>query len=363
MAIDGGLIQPDIFRKSQSNIISYSRTETGSQTVTKTKNVKLGGANINNVYLGTNKVKSIYLGDKLIIGTQTTYYDLSTKYTLSIEIDNDHSLSNEAKYDAYSYIVGNLHLTNRDDPVETTINTYMHNTYSYIRYLVTSGRTSTPSDLILASPASYSVSKGFAVKRTLGHVTGEYELVVYNSPFTPNNNLNGPIPFAQFSVYTDYQKLNCNVWKSFWYDAIEHPTEPPTDTPQNSTAQITLTSSINSTLKCVGVTLVLRPANTNKTISLLVTNGTITGNATVEFDNLTNGTTNTIQISNFKFANSTGNLLVPTGYGDLIAMVNGTSTTIDSGSLSSLSGSLSLDCPENGKNFIINISIRIQQTS
>lgn len=360
MAIDGDLVVP-IYSKSQSDSISYSRTETGSQTVTKTNNVKLGGGNINNVYLGTNKVKSIYLGDNLIFGTQITYSERSVNYTLSIKIDNDHSLSNEAKFSTYSYIADLPDFVAKDDPVEKTVNTYMHNAYSYIRYLVTSSRRAIPSDLIVASPASYSISKGSAMKyNNSAHGSSQYELVVYNSPVTPNANLNGPIPFAQFSVYTDYQKLNCNVWRSNWYNP--QVTEPPTDTPQNSTATITLTISIGgSTLKCVGVTLVLRPANTNKTISLGVTNGTITGNATVEFDNLTNGTTNTIQIRNFRFADSTGNQLVPTGYGNLIAMVNGASTTIGSGSLSSLSGSLSLDCPENGKSFII--SIRIQQTS
>ena len=354
-AIDFGI------SKSQSDSISYSRTETGSQTVTKTNNVKLGGGNINNVYLGTNKVKAIYLGDNLIFGSQTTYYDKSAKYTLSIEIDNDHSLSNEAKFSTYSYIVDLPDFVGQDDPVEKTVNTYVHDAYSYIRYLVTSGRVATPSDLILPKAASYSVSKGSVTKYiNRAHSASQYELMVYNSPVTPNANLNGPIPFAQFSVYTDYQKLNCNIWRSNWYTA----TEPPTDTPQNSTATITLSSSVNgsSTLKCVGVTLVLRPANTNKTISLGVnSNGTITGNATVVFDNLTNGTTNTIQLRNFRFADSTGNSVVPSGHGNLIAIVDGISTTIYSGSLGGLSGSLSLDCPENGKGFII--SIRIQRTS
>lgn len=343
----------------QTDSYTYLKNTT---TTTTFNNLKLGNANVT-PYLGNKKIKSIYLGDNLIIGTQTTYSDISTKYTLSIEIDNDHSLSNEAQFKAYSYIYKRASIGIGDDPVEKTINTYMHTAYSYIRYLVTSSRIATPSDLILPKAASYSVSKGYAIRKTFGHATGECELMVYNSPFTANANLNGPVPFAQFSVYSDYQKINCNVWRSNWYPATE-PIEPPTEPSQNSTAHITLTTSIDgySTAKCAGVTLVLRPANTTKTIKVSIVNGNITGNTKVTFDNLRNGSINTIQISNFKFVSSSHGLFInPVGYGDLIATVNGTSTTIDSGSLSSLSGSLSLDCPENGKVFIINI--RIQRTS
>lgn len=326
--------------KTQDYDISYSRTETASSTVTN--RIKLGGSNVNNVYLGTNQVKAIYLGDNLIQGT--TYYDANVEYTLSIAINNGGSSSTEAKYNAYSYIASPFQFG--DDPVETTINTYMHSTYSYIRYYITHSRNNFTTGSI-----TYSATKGRVI--LISNLPGRRTLRVFNGFYQIVDNNGNPLPFAQFSVYTAYQKINCNVWKSNWYPATEEPTEEPTST----SATITLKRSISGDFVWGSVTMQL---NSGGSFRKSITSDTVE----VTFDNLTNGQINYIYLSNFTCGESGNGGGAGLGTGQYNLTANGNIPLETNGPTSSnlLEGTLTLDCRGNyNKTFAT--TLRIVKTS